>query len=110
MPSVADAPDAAPSAGGAVWTIAAISNPRIFARQFRMFANVARDFIRLHPEWRGMRLYCAWVFATRERQFGAGCAVQIESPERKVQFRLDMTDREIVKSVVFDRAKEAWER
>jgi hypothetical protein len=75
-----------------------------------MFANVAREFIRRHPEWRGMRLYCAWVFATRERRFEAGCAVQIESPESKVQFLLTMTDQEIVKSVVFDRAKEAWER
>jgi hypothetical protein len=99
-----------PSTDGATWTIAAISNPRIFANRYPMFASVARKFILVHPEWRGMRLYCAWVFATRERRFGSACAVQIESRERKVQFQLEMTVSEIVKSVVFDRAKEAWER
>jgi hypothetical protein len=106
---MAPVPDAAPSAGGSCWTIAAISRPLIFRVRYRLFAGMAREFIRQHPEWRGMRLFCAWVFATPDYRDGAWCAVQIESATWKVQFIIERTGNGIAKRIAFDREKQSWE-
>jgi len=108
MPSLVDVRAAA---GGPSWTIAAISAPRIFARQYRVFADTAREYIRSRPDWRGLRFSRAWVFANQLRRRGFSSLVQLESGEHVAQVQVTLeNDGTWTREVVSDRAKEAWER
>jgi hypothetical protein len=103
--------DAARVAGGAVWSILAISNPKIFAKRCRVYADVAREFVRQHPEWRGLKFHCAWIFADKCHRCGNAAFVQLESREHVAQFRVTLEDDGTwTREVVSDRAKQLWER
>jgi len=94
-----------------MWTIAAISNPRIFARRQKVFANEAREYVRQRPDWRGLKFSCAWVFADKAHRHGVSAEVQLESARWLAHFRITLDDDGTwTRELICDRAKEAWER